>query len=115
MGYPIVEKGAEVESPFNYIFNHGADGTRALVLAVSYMKIESNGYRAHMFQGFHSKSHSMIWSRCMCREAIQSEPGGRTCVFLQPGDKKCSNKETNKDKELHCADIKLSHGSSCEW
>ena len=53
-GYPIGEKGAEVESPFNSILNHGADGTCALVLAVSYTKIESNGYRAHMFQRFHS-------------------------------------------------------------
>ena len=33
-GYPIGEKGIEVESPFNSVLNHGADGTCALVLAV---------------------------------------------------------------------------------
>ena len=41
-GYPIGEKGTEVESPFNSVLNHGADGTCARVLAVSYMKIKNN-------------------------------------------------------------------------
>ena len=54
-GYPIGEKDIEVESPFNSVLNQGAHGTCTLVLAVSYMKIESNRYRAHMFQGFHSR------------------------------------------------------------
>ena len=54
-GYPIGEKGAEVETPVNSVLNYGANGTCALVLALSHMKIESNGCRAHMFQGFHFK------------------------------------------------------------
>ena len=54
-GYPMGEKGIEVESPFNSVLNHGADGTCALVLTVSYMKIKSNEYRPHMCQGFHSR------------------------------------------------------------
>ena len=37
------------------MLNRGDVGTCALVLAVSYMKMESNGCRAHMLQGFHSK------------------------------------------------------------
>ena len=36
-GYPIGEKGTEVENPFNSVLNYGADGTCALVMAVSYM------------------------------------------------------------------------------
>ena len=54
-GYSISKKGIEVESPFYFALNQGAHGTCTLVLAVSYMKIKSNRYRPHMFQGFHSR------------------------------------------------------------
>ena len=53
-GYPIGEEGIEVESPFNSVLNQGAHGTCTLVLVVSYMKTESNRYRAHMFHGSYS-------------------------------------------------------------
>ena len=39
-GYPIGEKGTEVENPFTSVLNYGADGTCALVLAVSHMLLE---------------------------------------------------------------------------
>ena len=41
-GYPIGEKGTEVENPFNSVLNYGADGTCALVLAVRHM-LEEKG------------------------------------------------------------------------
>ena len=82
-GYPIGEKGIEVESPFYSVLNQGAHGTCTLVLAVSYMKTESNEYGAHMFQGFDSR---IIQSRCMCRKAIQSQMKKRegTNKFVPP-------------------------------
>jgi hypothetical protein len=36
-GYPVGEKGTEVERPFTSVLNYGADGTCALVLAVRHM------------------------------------------------------------------------------